>query len=76
MSAVERKLNWDDVQELAAGLMLSHSDVDPLTLRFVDLQHWSVELELFEGDAQKATPDVLEAIQKAWYVLYLRGLSH
>ena len=31
-------LRWTDIQEIALGLLECHADVDPLQIRFTDLQ--------------------------------------
>lgn len=57
---------WTDVHEIAWRLADSHSEVDPLAVRFTDLHRWVTELAGFEGDPKKSNEKILEAIQAAW----------
>jgi|TARA_Y100000310_G_scaffold343389_1_gene450790 FeS assembly protein IscX len=59
-------LKWTDIQEIALGLVESHSDVDPLQIRFTDLHRWVMELEGFSDDPNRSSEKILEAIQMAW----------
>jgi FeS assembly protein IscX len=43
-----------------------HPDVDPATVRFVDLHNWVVALDGFDDDRTRGGERVLEAIQAAW----------
>lgn len=60
------KLVWTDVREIATQLAEKHPDVEPLSVRFVDLHRWVTELEGFSGDPKKSNEQILEAIQMAW----------
>ena len=57
---------WTDVREIAIRLEEKFPDVDPLSVRFVDLHRWVTELEGFTGDPKKSSEKILEAIQMAW----------
>jgi FeS assembly protein IscX len=59
-------LTWTDVREIAIRLAESRPDVDPLTVRFVDLHRWVSELPGFVGDPKRSNEQILEAIQMAW----------
>ena len=61
------RLNWDDAEDIALGLLEAHEGVDPLTVRFTDLHRWVTELDDFKGDPAKSSEGKLEAIQMAWY---------
>jgi len=36
------RLNWDDAEDIALGLLEAHEGVDPLTVRFTDLHRWVI----------------------------------
>lgn len=59
-------MKWTDVTEIAEALVEQHPDVDPGTVRFVDLHNWVVELADFDDDRTRGGERVLEAIQAAW----------
>jgi FeS assembly protein IscX len=59
-------MKWVDVREIAIALCEKYPEVDPLTVRFVDLHNWVVGLEGFDDDHVRGGEKVLEAIQAAW----------
>jgi len=59
-------MKWTDVQEIAIALTDTHPDVDPRTIRFVELREWVMKLEGFNDDPNRSGEKVLEAIQAAW----------
>ena len=59
-------MKWTDIQQIAEALCDEHSDIDPSTIRFVDLHNYVVSLEGFDDDHQRGGEKVLEAIQQAW----------
>ncbi len=59
-------MKWTDVQEIAIRLFEKYPDVDPLTIRFVDLHRWVLQLPGFEDGAKNSNEKILEAIQMAW----------
>jgi len=59
-------MKWTDVNDIAIELVESHPDIDPKTVRFVDLHNWVVELPDFDDDHSRGGERVLEAIQQAW----------
>jgi FeS assembly protein IscX len=59
-------LRWTDVSDIAIELDETHPDVDPLTINFVDLMQWVIDLPEFEDDASHCGEKILEAIQAAW----------
>lgn len=59
-------MKWTEVREIAIELSEKHPDVDPKTIRFVDLHNLVVELEDFDDDHHRGGEKVLEAIQAAW----------
>jgi FeS assembly protein IscX len=65
-----KKFGWTDIEDIALGLMETHPDTDPLTVRFTDLHHWVTELPNFEGDPKGSNEKKLEAIQMAWHEEY------
>jgi len=59
-------LKWSDTLDIAIELDEQHPDIDPRYVRFTDLHGWICELETFDGDPQKSSERILEAIQMAW----------
>ncbi|BBF86818.1 hypothetical protein DLM_3226 [Aquitalea magnusonii] len=59
-------MKWTDVNDIAIELVEAHPDVDPKTVRFVDLHNWVVALPDFDDDHSRGGERVLEAIQQAW----------
>lgn len=59
-------MKWTDTIRIAEELYEKFPDVDPLTVRFVDLHNWVVALDGFDDDHQHGGEKVLEAIQMAW----------
>ncbi len=59
-------MKWTDVTAIAEALYEKYPDVDPSTVRFVDLHNWVVGLEGFDDDRARGGERVLEAIQTAW----------
>ncbi len=60
------KLAWSDAEEIGIQLLEKYPDVDPLSVRFVDLHRWVTELPDFQDDPKKSNEGLLEAIQMAW----------
>ncbi|PXX39870.1 MULTISPECIES: Fe-S cluster assembly protein IscX [Aquitalea] len=59
-------MKWTDVNDIAIELVEAHPDIDPKTVRFVDLHNWVVALPDFDDDHSRGGERVLEAIQQAW----------
>jgi FeS assembly protein IscX len=59
-------MKWTDVREIAILLSEKHADIDPRTIRFVDLHNLVVDLDGFDDDHHRGGEKVLEAIQSAW----------
>jgi FeS assembly protein IscX len=59
-------MKWADTIRIAEELCDKFPDVDPLTVRFVDLHNWVVGLDGFDDDHSRGGERVLEAIQAAW----------
>ena len=59
-------MKWTDVFDIAIELSEAHSDIDPLSINFVDLRNWVLALEGFDDDPQHCGEKILEAIQQAW----------
>lgn len=59
-------MKWTDVLDVAIALSEKHSEIDPKTIRFVDLHNYVVDLEGFNDDHHRGGEKVLEAIQAAW----------
>ena len=60
------KLKWTDVLEIAIQLAESKPDVDPMSVNFVDLRKWVMELPDFDDMPEHCGEKILEAIQAAW----------
>lgn len=59
-------MKWTDSLEIAIALAEAHPDVDPHTIRFMDLYRWVLELPGFADDPAHSGEKILEAIQAAW----------
>ncbi len=59
-------MKWTDVSAIAESLLEAYPEVDPATVRFVDLHNWVVGLDGFDDDRTRGGERVLEAIQAAW----------
>ena len=59
-------MKWIDVLEIAIALTEKYPEVDPKTVRFVDLHNYVVGLEGFDDDHKHGGEKVLEAIQATW----------
>ncbi|QVQ27591.1 Fe-S cluster assembly protein IscX [Achromobacter deleyi] len=59
-------MKWTDTYEIAAALVDAHPDVDPKTLRFMELREWVMALPEFSDDPAHCGEKILEAIQMAW----------
>ena len=59
-------MKWSDVTRIAEELHDKYPEIDPKTVRFVDLHNWVCKLDGFDDDPQRGGERVLEAIQAAW----------
>ncbi|MGH7303105.1 MAG: Fe-S cluster assembly protein IscX [Candidatus Rokuibacteriota bacterium] len=59
-------MGWRDTEDIALALSEGRPDLDPLTVRFTDLQRWVTELSGFTDDPKASNEKILEAIQMAW----------
>ena len=59
-------MRWTDINDIAIDLSEAHPEVDPLSLNFVDLRNWVMELEGFDDEPEHSGERILEAIQMAW----------
>ena len=59
-------MRWSDIAAIAEALADKFPDIDPMTVRFVDLHNWVVDLDGFDDDHTRGGEKVLEAIQAAW----------
>ena len=62
-------LRWDDAEDIGEALAEAHPDVDPLTVRFTDLQRWVCALPDFADEPSASSEGKLERIQMAWVEL-------
>jgi FeS assembly protein IscX len=59
-------MKWSEISAIAEALYDKYPDVDPVTISFVQLHNWVVELDGFSDDRSRGGEKVLEAIQQAW----------
>jgi len=59
-------MKWIDVREIAISLSEKHPDIDPKSIRFVDLHNLVIGLDGFDDDHHRGGEKVLEAIQAMW----------
>jgi len=59
-------MKWKDVRDIAIALAEKYPDIDPRTVRFVDLHNYVVGLDGFNDDHSHGGEKVLEAIQAIW----------
>ncbi|CAI8873766.1 accessory iron-sulfur cluster assembly protein IscX [Pseudomonas sp. IT-P253] len=59
-------LKWTDVLEIAIQLAESKPEVDPMSVNFVDLRKWVMELPEFDDMPEHCGEKILEAIQARW----------
>lgn len=59
-------MKWTDINDIAIELVETRPEVDPLTVNFVDLRNWVIELPGFDDDPDRCGEKILEAIQAAW----------
>ncbi len=59
-------MKWTDTQRIAEALYDKFPDIDPLTVRFTDLQKWIRELDGFDDLPNRSNEGLLESIQMAW----------
>lgn len=59
-------MKWIDVLEIAIALSEKYPEIDPKTVRFVDLHNYVVGLDGFDDDHHRGGEKVLEAIQASW----------
>ena len=59
-------MKWIDVRDIAIALVEKHPDIDPKSVRFVDLHNYVVDLDGFDDEHGRGGEKVLEAIQGAW----------
>ena len=59
-------MNWTDINEIAIQLVDDHPDIDPKLILFTDLHQKVMNINGFEGEADRSNEKILEAIQAAW----------
>lgn len=59
-------MKWTDSQRIAEELFDKYQDIDPKTIRFIDLMEWVMALDGFDDDPKHCGEKILEAIQLAW----------
>lgn len=59
-------MKWTDISAIAEALYDKYPDVDPASVRFIDLHNWVVALDGFADDHARGGEKILEAIQQAW----------
>jgi feS assembly protein iscX len=66
LSQKDSTMKWTDTQRIAEELFDTHSDIDPKTIRFIQLRELVLALPDFNDDPNRSGERVLEAIQQAW----------
>ena len=59
-------MKWTDSREIAIELADKFPDVDPKSIRFVELMQWVLDLDGFDDDPKHCGEKILEAIQLCW----------
>lgn len=59
-------MKWTDINDIAVDLADRHPDIDPKTVRFVELMQLVIALPGFDDDPKHCGEKILEAIQAAW----------
>ena len=59
-------LKWTDSRDIAIELYDAQPELDPTTVRFIDLREWVLALPDFDDDPAHCSERVLEAIQMHW----------
>jgi FeS assembly protein IscX len=59
-------MKWIDVRDIAIALVEKYPDIDPKSVRFVDLHNYVVDLDGFDDDHTRGGEKALEAIQATW----------
>lgn len=59
-------LKWTDVLDIAIALDERRPDVDPMSVNFVDLRNWIMDLPEFDDNPAHCGERILEAVQQAW----------
>ncbi len=62
-----KEFTWSDPEDIGILLSEIHPKIDPLTVRFTDLQKYVIALPGFKDDPAKSNEAKLEAIQMAWH---------
>ena len=58
-------MKWTDTIDIAIALIDHHPDIDPVSVRFTDLQRWVLALPGFDEVPELCRERILEAIQQA-----------
>jgi FeS assembly protein IscX len=64
MMALE--FDWTDFEEIGIQLQEKYPEMEPYSVRFTDLHAYVMGLPGFQGNPQKSTEPILEAIQAKW----------
>ena len=59
-------MKWTDTQRIAEELYDNHPEIDPKTVRFIQLRPLIIALPNFDDDASRCGEKILEAVQMAW----------
>jgi FeS assembly protein IscX len=66
-----KDLTWDDADDIGILLSQTHPEINPLEVRFTDLQRYVIQLPGFKDDPKKSNEGRLAAIQMAWHTEFL-----
>ncbi|MCL2022619.1 MAG: Fe-S cluster assembly protein IscX [Betaproteobacteria bacterium] len=59
-------MKWIDTLEIAMALVDAYPEYDPVSVNFVDLRNWVMQLPDFDDAPDRCNEKILEAIQQAW----------
>lgn len=59
-------MKWTETQYIAQELFDTYKDIDPKTVRFMQLRDLILALPEFDDDPARCGERILEAVQQAW----------
>ena len=59
-------MKWTDIQQIAETLADTHPEINPTTIRFIDLRDYILQIPDFDDKPEHCGERILEAVQQAW----------
>ncbi|MEM9102926.1 MAG: Fe-S cluster assembly protein IscX [Pseudomonadota bacterium] len=59
-------MKWVDVLDIGIALSEKHAEINPMTVNFVNLREFVIQLDEFDDEPERCNERILEAIQQAW----------